>query len=159
MVEEEAMLEQLEQRVLEVIQQTFPIASRPYAELARQIDSTEDEVFHTIQNLRKKGVIRRLGGSFDSRKIGYKSTLGALSVPQNRLDEVVAIVNSYAGVTHNYEREGEYNVWFTIIASSEQERDDTIKEIEDRTGLSVLNMPASHVFKIKVDFDLGDNGE
>lgn len=154
-----AALEKLEQRVLEVIQQDFPIASRPYAELADKLDSTEDEVFGAVQSLCKKGIIRRLGGSFDSRKIGYKSTLAALSVPDDRLEEAVEIVNSYAGVTHNYEREGKYNVWFTIIAPSDEDIERTIEEIKTRTGAPALNLPATRVFKIKVDFDLGNNDE
>jgi DNA-binding Lrp family transcriptional regulator len=154
-----AELEKLEQRVLEVIQQDFPIAFRPYTELADKLDSTEDEVFDAVQSLCKKGIIRRLGGSFDSRKIGYKSTLAALSVPDDRLEEAVEIVNSYAGVTHNYEREGKYNVWFTIIAPSDEDIERTIEEIKTRTGVSALNLPATRVFKIKVDFDLGNNDE
>ncbi len=149
----------LETRVLEIIQQNFPVASRPYEELARQLDSTEDEVFEAVQSLRKKGIIRRLGGSFDSRKVGYKSTLVALSVPKDRLEEVVEFVNSYPGVTHNYEREGKYNVWFTLIAESEKAIERTIEEIKARTGAPVLNLPAKHMFKIKVDFDLGTNDE
>ena len=152
-------LKKIEQRVLEVIQQRFPIAPRPYEELARELGSTEDEVFEAVQNLRKKGIIRRLGGSFDSRKIGYKSTLVALSAPQDRLGGVVEIVNSYPGVTHNYEREGKYNVWFTLIASSEKEIEETLAEIKRRAGVEVLNLPATRVFKIKVDFDLGNNDE
>jgi DNA-binding Lrp family transcriptional regulator len=152
-------LKKIEQRVLEVIQQRFPIASHPYEELARELGFTEDEVFEAVQNLRKKGIIRRLGGSFDSRKIGYKSTLVALSAPPDRLDEVVAIVNSYSGVTHNYEREGKYNVWFTFIAGSEKEIEETLAEIKEKTSVEVLNLPATRLFKIKVDFDLGNNDE
>ena len=154
-----AALEKLEQCVLEVIQQDFPIASRPYAVLADELDSTEDEVFDAVRSLCKKGIIRRLGGSFDSRKVGYKSTLAALSVPDDRLEEAVKIVNSYAGVTHNYEREGKYNVWFTVIAPSDEDIERTIEEIKTRTGAPALNLPATRVFKIKVDFDLGDNDE
>lgn len=154
-----AKIESLEQKVLGLIQQEFPIASHPYEELARRLDSTEDEVFDAVQSLCEKGIIRRLGGSFDSRKVGYKSTLAALSVPQDRLDEVVKIVNSYPGVTHNYEREEELNVWFTIIAESDEAIEKIIEEISERTGEPVLNFPASHVFKIKVDFNLGDNDE
>ncbi|MBI5118182.1 Lrp/AsnC family transcriptional regulator [Candidatus Poribacteria bacterium] len=149
----------LESRVLEIIQQDFPISLRPYEELARQLDSTEEEVFDAVQGLRRKGVIRRLGGSFDSRKIGYKSTLVALSVPRNRLEEVVEFVNSYPGVTHNYEREGKYNVWFTLIAESEKAIEQIIEEIRAHTGVPVLNLPAKHMFKIKVDFDLGNTDE
>jgi DNA-binding Lrp family transcriptional regulator len=149
----------LESRVLEIIQQEFPISSRPYEELGRQLDSTEDEVFEAVQSLRKKGVIRRLGGSFDSRKIGYKSTLVALSVPKGRLEEVVGFVNSYPGVTHNYEREGKYNVWFTLIAESEKIIEQIIDEIRAHTSMPVLNLPAKHMFKIKVDFDLGNADE
>ena len=154
-----ATLEKLEQRVLEIIQQDFPIAPRPYEVLAERLGVSENEVFESVQSLCEKRIIRRLGGSFDSRKVGYKSTLAALSVPEERLDEAVEIVNSYPGVTHNYEREGEYNVWFTIIAPSEDEIGETIKEIGERTGAPTLNLPATHVFKIKVNFDLGTDDE
>ena len=152
-------LKKLEQRILDIIQQSFPITSRPYDELARQLDVSEDRAFEAVQALREKGVIRRLGGSFDSRKVGYKSTLVALSVPEKDLDRVVALVNDYAGVTHNYEREGKYNVWFTLIEESEEDIERTIEEIRSRAGVSALNFPATRLFKIKVDFDLGDNDE
>jgi len=152
-----AALRKLEQRVLDIIQQSFPIVPRPYEELARQLGVTEDEAFEAVQALRKKGVIRRLGGSFDSRKIGYKSTLVALSVPEDELEKVVALVNSYPGVTHNYEREGTFNVWFTLIEKSKERIEHTIQEIQRTTGVPVLNLPATHLFKIKVDFDLGDD--
>ena len=153
-----AILEKLEQQVLEVIQQDFPIASHPYKELGDRLGATEKEVFDTVQALCEKGIIRRLGGSFDSRKVGYKSTLAALSVPEDRLDEAVEIVNSYPGVTHNYEREGAYNIWFTVIAPSNEAIEGIIEEIKAKTGAPALNLPASHVFKIKVNFELG-NGE
>jgi DNA-binding Lrp family transcriptional regulator len=153
-----ATLEKLERRVLEIIQQDFPIASHPYKELGDRLGATEQEVFDTVQALCEKRIIRRLGGSFDSRKIGYKSTLAALSVPKDKLDEAVEIVNSYPGVTHNYEREGAFNIWFTVIAASDEAIADIIEEIKTKTGAPALNLPASHVFKIKVNFDLG-NGE
>jgi DNA-binding Lrp family transcriptional regulator len=154
-----AALKKLEQAVLKLIQQEFPIASHPYRELARRLDSTEDAVYEAVQTLRQKGIIRRLGGSFDSRKVGYKSTLVALSVPGHRLDEVVGIVNSYPGVTHNYEREGNFNVWFTLIAESDRKIREVIGEIKERTGVEALNLPATRLFKIKVDFDLENNDE
>jgi DNA-binding Lrp family transcriptional regulator len=154
-----AALKKIEQQVLKVIQQEFPITPHPYQKLARRLNSTEDEVYEAVQRLREKGIIRRLGGSFDSRKIGYKSTLVALSVPESRLEEVVAIVNGYPGVTHNYEREGAYNIWFTLIAESEQKIAETIEEIKLRARVDALNLPATHLFKIKVDFDLENNDE
>lgn len=154
-----ATVEKFEQKVLEVIQQEFPIVSRPYEELARRLGSTENEVFEAVQDLCAKGIIRRLGGSFDSRKVGYKSTLVGLSVPEDRLEEVVEIVNSYPGVTHNYEREEKYNVWFTLIEESSEVVERTLAEIETKTEVTPLNLPATHIFKIKVDFDLGNNDE
>ena len=154
-----AAINKMEQRVLDVIQQDFPIASRPYEVMADRIGATEDEVFEAVESLCKKGIIRRLGGSFDSRKVGYKGTLAALSVPEDRLNEAVEIVNSYSSVTHNYEREGEYNVWFTIIAPSLEDIERTIEEIGARTGAPTLNLPATRVFKINVNFELGERDE
>ncbi len=154
-----ATLKKLEHRILEIIQQRFPVSPRPYLQMADELGVREDEVFEAVRNLRRNGIIRRLGGSFDSRKIGYKSTLAALSVSEEQLDEAVTIVNSHPSVTHNYEREGAYNVWFTVIDESEEKIEQTLEEIRRRTGAPVLNLPASHMFKIQVDFDLGSDDE
>ena len=76
-------------------------------------------------------------------------------VPEEKLEEFVRVVNAYPGVTHNYTRNNTFNVWFTFIASSMVEIKANIKEISQKTGVhDILNLPATHVFKIKAHFDL-----
>jgi hypothetical protein len=92
---------------------------------------------------------------FDSKKLGYHSTLVAMRVPPEKIEETARIVSSYNGVTHNYEREDKFNLWFTLIAESKEKIEEIIAEIRQKTGISdILNLPAIRLYKIKVNFDL-----
>jgi len=144
----------LDRSLLELLQNDFSITPEPYKELALTLQVSQEEVIDRIKKLKKAGIIRRLGVVFDSRKLGYKSTLCAMSVPEERLQGVEEIVNSYSGVTHNYLRENSFNMWFTIIASSQSKLERIIAEISQKTGLKILNLPALKLFKIKVKFQI-----
>lgn len=107
-----------------------------------------------VQKLKEAEIIRRLGASFSARAVGFTSTLCAAKVPRSKVEEFVAVVNSYPGVTHNYEREGNYNIWFTLIAPSKRKVDQILTEISRKTGVKeILNLPALKTFKIAVDFN------
>ncbi|MEJ2715599.1 MAG: hypothetical protein P8182_00420 [Deltaproteobacteria bacterium] len=80
------------------------------------------------------------------------STLLAAKVPRKEFDRFVRTVNACPGVTHNYERRHEYNVWFTLISPSREEKDRTIRELIETTGIDILELPAKRIFKIRVDF-------
>jgi DNA-binding Lrp family transcriptional regulator len=106
------------------------------------------------------GIIRRLGASFDSRGLGWTSTLCAMKVPTSEIEKVAAVVSRHPHVTHNYERNHEYNLWFTVIAPSLEEVDRILGEIEDDSGHGpVRNMPMIKKFKIKVDFKFKEKGD
>ncbi|MDD4587407.1 MAG: AsnC family transcriptional regulator [Heliobacteriaceae bacterium] len=145
------MIDGLDRQILAIIQGNFPLTPEPYADLAAVLGVTAAEVETRVQKLKERGIIRRIGGVFDSRRLGYRATLCALKVPPDRVDAVVAIVNGYPGVTHNYLREHEYNMWFTLIAPTAAKMAAIIAEIKARTGCELQNLPASRVFKIKVD--------
>jgi DNA-binding Lrp family transcriptional regulator len=105
--------------------------------------------------LREEGIIRRIGAVFDSKKMGYASTLCAAKVPKEKLKQFVAVVNSYAGVTHNYRRNHEYNVWFTFIASDGETLKKSLGEIRDKTGVTdIISITAAQTFKIDATFEL-----
>jgi DNA-binding Lrp family transcriptional regulator len=141
--------------ILSTIQAGFPVATYPYEELAKSLGSTEREVFDEVERLVADGTIRRIGASFDSYRLGYKSTLVAMAVDPEDLDDVAELVSAYSGVTHNYERDNDYNLWFTLIESSWEAIDETIAEISRKTGYDdILNLPAMRIYKIRVDFDL-----
>jgi DNA-binding Lrp family transcriptional regulator len=106
-------------------------------------------------NLKEGGIIRRIGAVFDSKKMGYASTLCAARVPKEKLKKFVAVVNSYAGVTHNYRRSHEYNVWFTFIAPDKETLNRCLAEIRDKTGVTeIISMTATRTFKIDATFEL-----
>ncbi len=142
--------------ILNEIQRNFPITHRPYLALARKLHLREKEVLERVRILKEAGIIRRIGASFSARAVGFSSTLCAARVPQRKVAEFVAVVNRYPGVTHNYEREGEYNIWFTLIAPSRKRIHQILREISRKTGVKeILNLPALKTFKIAVDFNFG----
>ena len=141
-----------DRELLNEIQSDFPVESHPYRIIGERIGMTETEVLSRIAKLKEQGIIRRFGASINSRRVGFVSTLLAAKVPQEKFDFFVETVNACPGVTHNYERSHEYNVWFTLIAPSGEEKQKTIQELEEKTGIDILELPAKKIFKIKVDF-------
>ena len=147
-------LNALERGLLNRIQSDFPLESRPYAALGNELGIDEDEAFELTRALRAKGLIRRIGANFQSARLGYSGTLCAAKVPPEKLESFTAEVNALPGVTHNYLRDHAYNVWFTLIAPSKSAIEETLHELEQKTGLSVLNLPAEKLYKIRVNFRL-----
>jgi DNA-binding Lrp family transcriptional regulator len=131
----------------------------PFKALAEELGVTQGNIMKAINWLSAKGIIRKLGAVFDLRSLGYTSTLCACQVPRDRVDEVAAIINAYPGVTHNYIREHDFNLWFTLIAGSEEELARQIGEIRQRTGIDdIINLPALKTFKIGVSFNEAELG-
>ncbi|PKN29361.1 MAG: Lrp/AsnC family transcriptional regulator [Deltaproteobacteria bacterium HGW-Deltaproteobacteria-21] len=148
-------MDRLDREIVNAIQSDFPITSRPFLDLANKLGSTEDIILSRIRILKERGIIRRIGGNFQSRKLNFTSTLCAAKVPEEKLNAFVETVNRYSGVTHNYLRDHEYNVWFTFIAPDMKSIDLALKEISEATGVAdILNLPAARMFKIKVDFEV-----
>lgn len=148
-------MDEIDKKILNAIQKGLTIESRPFLVLAKELHITEEEVISRIQNLKQKKYIRRLGGIFDSKKLGYCSTLCAVSVPEERIEELSKIINSYSEVTHNYVREHYYNMWFTIIASSRDRIEEIIYNIKSETGIqNVIIFTAIRLFKIKATFKI-----
>jgi len=147
-------MDETDKKILNIIQTEFPIDAKPFTVLAKRVGIGEDEVLKRVKKLKETGIIRRMGAVFDTRKLGFASTLCAARVSEEKLKEFVEIVNSYPGVTHNYRRNHEYNVWFTFMASTEEEIKESLTEISEKSGVSdILNMPAKQNFKIDVSFD------
>ena len=111
-------LNDADKKILDIIQSNFPLSSRPYKVIGDEIGMEEEEVLANVLNLKKQGIIRRLGANFQSKKLGFRSTLCAAKVPDDKLDLFIQEVNAKKGVTHNYLRKHEYNVWFTLIGPS-----------------------------------------
>ncbi|GFH62824.1 MAG: alternative heme biosynthesis protein AhbA [Candidatus Desulfovibrio kirbyi] len=146
------IMDNVDRRILDIIQTDFPLSPRPYLELGDRLGIAEEECLERVRALRKTQIIRRLGANFHSAKLGFVSTLCAARVPNERLEDFVREVNAQPGVTHNYLREHDYNIWFTLIAPSRKKSDAVLADISERTGIRILNLPAEKIFKIRVDF-------
>jgi len=152
---ETTLIDDTDKLIINNIQSDFPVTKRPYKTIAENLNLNENEVIDRISKLKKSGIIRRIGGNFGPNTLGFISTLCAACVPEEKIDHFTNIVNSYSGVTHNYQRENSYNIWFTFIAPTMAEIEKNISEISKKTGISdILNLPATKVFKIKAQFDL-----
>lgn len=150
-------MDELDSRILEALQDDFPLSSRPYAILAEQVGISEDEIWGRVERLLDEGVIRRIGASLDSRKLGFSSTLAAVSIEPEQVDMAAEVIAKFVEVTHSYQRNDKFNIWFTVIARDE----DRIKEVLDRirSELSleeskVLNLPMTRLFKLDVRFNV-----
>ncbi len=144
----------IDRKLLDIIQSDYPVAHRPYYLIGKRIGLTEAEALARIKRLKELGIIRRIGANFQSRKLGWKSTLCCASVSRDKLSHFIEIVNSYSGVTHNYLRRHKFNVWFTYIGPSWEAIERDLKEISMKTGVDILNLPAKKMLKIKVDFKM-----
>lgn len=148
-------MDPVDRKLLNLIQADFPLSPEPYREIGKALGITGEEVLSRLRQMVESGLIRRLGGIFDSGMMGYHSTLCAMKVDEKRIDEVAAVVNSYPGVTHNYLRDHDLNMWFTATAPSKEELEEIIFKIKRDTGISdILNLPAQKLFKIRVNFEL-----
>ena len=148
-------MDNIDRDIINEIQSDFPITARPFRELGNRYQLTEEEVLDRVTSLKEEGVIRRIGGNFNSKKLNFTSTLCAAKVPEEKMADFVEAVNRHPGVTHNYLRNHEYNVWFTFIAENMAYIDNALNEISESTGVrEIRNLPAVRMFKIKVDFEV-----
>lgn len=146
-------LDEINKKILNTIQTQFPIDNRPFRVLADQLHLTEDELIQRISRMKEADLIRRIGGNFSPDKLGYHSTLCAAEVPEDKMALFKKTVNAYPGVTHNYMRNHKFNIWFTIIAPSAEKIENCLKRISADTGVdTILNLPATRVFKISANF-------
>jgi len=148
-------LDEIDRKILNRVQSDFPISSRPYLSIAQELNLTEQDVMTRLTRLRENGIIRRIGGNFVPEKLGFVSTLCAAQVPLDKIDLFTRVVNQYKGVTHNYERDNRFNIWFTFIAESMDEIEANLSAISKETGIeNILNLPASQVYKIRAQFEV-----
>ncbi|MHB8075177.1 siroheme decarboxylase subunit beta [Desulfosporosinus fructosivorans] len=150
-------MDSIDRALLNAIQNHFPIAVHPYQILGLAVGTTEEDAFNRIQHLRQEGIIRRLGGVFDSRRLGYYSTLCAAKVTDEKIPILAKLLEGIPGVTHNYIRNHAYNCWFTLIARSQVVAERILDYVRETSGVSeVFSLPATQLFKINVNFDLSD---
>ena len=119
------------------------------------LDTTEEHVLSRLDDLKREGYLRRIGTFFNSEQLGYHGTLIALRVAEDHLADVAQAVNRYAGATHNYEREGDYNLWFTLLTPSRHAEEKILADIAALPGVEGhMSLKANKRYKINVQFKL-----
>lgn len=142
--------------ILTALQEDFPLVSRPWEAIAERLGIPETEIISRMKMLKDAGIIRDISPVLESRSLGlHAATLVALHVPEERMDEIAAIISSYAEVSHNFQRDHYYSLWFTIAAQNGEEIHNVLDEILQQTGIpesDVLNLPTIKKIKIDVRF-------
>ncbi len=146
-------LSELDRRLLDEFQRDFPITSRPYAELANRLSTDEKTVIARLDQLRQLGLISRVGAVVAPHRAGW-STLAAMAVPEERLEEVAALVSGFPEVNHNYEREHRLNLWFVVTGADAGQVAAVLRDIEGQTGLAVLDLPLVEAYRLDLGFPL-----
>lgn len=155
---DEKIIDETDRKLLNYLQESFPTVPEPFKTIGEKLSITEDEAYRRVQKLKDLGIIRRIGAVFDTRKMGFTSTLVAASVPEEQLETFVEMVNSLAGVTHNYRRNHLYNVWFTLISRNEEELKETLEKLRAQSGIrEIVNLSSVRTFKINARFNFADN--
>ncbi len=142
-----------EQRLLNDYQRDFPLEPRPFARIAGDLGIAEDELLDLVAELQERGVVGRVGAVVRPNTVGA-STLAAVSVAQDRLVKVAEALSARAEVNHCYEREHAINLWFVVTARDEAEVARVLEDIEDETGLEVIDLPLLDGYHIDLGFDL-----
>ncbi|MCK6450066.1 MAG: Lrp/AsnC family transcriptional regulator [Alphaproteobacteria bacterium] len=143
----------LARRLIDRYQHDLPDTPRPFAAMARACDCTEADVIDTLDRLVHDGVLARVGAVVKPGTVAA-STLAAMSVPEERLDEVAALVSSYREVNHNYEREHALNLWFVLSAPDRPRLDAMLAAIRQRTGLDVIEFPLERAYHLDLGFPI-----
>ena len=155
-------LDELDRRLLNLMQGSFPLAPRPYAEVAGLAGIDEDEALQRVQRLIDERIIRQVTPIFDTRVLGYKSMLVAAKVDPEHPHRAARIINSHPGVSHNYLRNHDFNLWFTIATEPDSRLglEGTLEVLQRLTGAeSVRQLPTLRLFKIRMDLEMEGDTE
>lgn len=152
---EQEQIDTLDKKLLNDIQWTFPLVQRPFLEIGRHHGISETEVMERIARMKKKGLVREINAIFDTRNLGYKSALVAFAVRPEMLDFVANEVNKHPGVSHNYERNHEYNVWFTLAVPPGSDLKTHLHKLAALPGVTKYRLlPTLKLYKIGVRLDM-----
>ena len=124
----------VDRKILNIIQTRFPLVEMPFAEIGDEVELPEEEVIERIGELKSKNVVRQISAIFDTRRLGYKTTLVAMRLPADELDAAAQIINVHPGVSHNYARNGHFNLWFTVAVPPYEDLAETVEDMASRTG-------------------------
>ncbi|MCS5528384.1 MAG: Lrp/AsnC family transcriptional regulator [Nitrosopumilus sp.] len=151
-------LAESDKELLNEIQWTFPLVTRPFDAIAKKFDTTPEIIKEKLNNLKEIGVLRQLSAIFDTRKLGYTSSLVAMEIESDKLDYVASQINRHPGVSHNYERDHQFNLWFTLAVPPGADLNAELEKFNVLKGIKKVRMlPTLQLFKIGVKLDMVDD--
>ena len=147
-----------DKELLNEIQWTFPLVTRPFDAIAKKFDTTPEIIKEKLNNLKEIGVLRQLSAIFDTRKLGYTSSLVAMEIEHDKLEYVASQINRHPGVSHNYERDHQFNLWFTLAVPPGADLNSELEKFNVLKGIKkVRKLPTLQLFKIGVKLDMIDD--
>jgi siroheme decarboxylase len=144
-------MDELDRAIVDRLQRGFPVCERPFRQAAQDLGTTEDALIMRINRLLRKGTLTRFGPLFQIERMGGAFTLAAMTVPEDKFDDVAAMVNALPEVAHNYAREHALNMWFVLATDTPDGAGDAVASIEARTGLPVLTFPKEREYFVGLD--------
>ncbi|MBC8511419.1 MAG: Lrp/AsnC family transcriptional regulator [Dehalococcoidia bacterium] len=149
-------LDNTDKKLLNIVQAEFPLSREPFSALGRRLDLSSDEVIRRTERLKAEGIIRLIGPVFNAGRLGYQTTLVGMKVAAEQLDEAAQIISAHPRVSHCYERNHDFNFWFTLAMRTEEDIETELHKLGDRIKANAtLNLPAVRVFKIGAYFNIG----
>lgn len=148
-----------DRQLLNLLQSDFPLVPQPFAVLAERLGLKEEEALERSAALRRSGILRHLSAIFDAHRVGYRSTLVSFAVPPERLQAAADIVSAHPGVSHNYGREHEYNLWFVLAVPRDSDLESIVADMAERARVLKYHiLPALKLYKIDVELDAVSGG-
>ena len=148
-------LTKTEQHILQIIQADFPLTAKPYEAIGKSIGRTEHEVIEILRSLKKRNIIRQISAIFNAQFLGFTSALVSFQIQAQHLDTAAAIISAHPGVSHNYQREHRFNLWFTLSVPEKVDRKQHVQKLAELTSCThYLYLPGLRTFKRRVQFDM-----
>lgn len=152
-------LDSIDRRLLNLLQREIPLRREPFSAIANVLDISEQETIERVGRLKSTRILRTVSPIFNAQRLGYLSTLVAVSVPEDRIEEAARVVNALNGVSHNYQRRHHYNLWFTLTLPENVDRGEVLCKLADEIKPeSIIDLPALRRFKARAFFDMEGRG-
>ena len=143
-------MDPLDRRIVDTLQDGFPVCERPFLAAAERLGLGEDELCERVDRLLADGTLTRFGPLFNADRLGGEFTLCAMAVPRDAFDRVAERVNALPAVAHNYERDHELNMWFVLATATPGDTEVAIARIERETGLAVHAFPKEREYVVNL---------
>ena len=147
-------MDTLDRTILNLIQEEFPLTEKPFEAIGKQARISGEEALARIRKLTEEGYIRRIGLVLERKKLGYASLLCGTRVDTDKIETIAGEISKEPGVTHNYEREGELNLWFTITMKTMDDINTFVTELEKNFAIKIYKFPEKRTYKIKTYFPM-----